>query len=150
MSCIAGPWQRGLEEQGWVVWFMICKIKGLELTIFGDGYQLRDCLFGEDLAELYEIQLLHPEVFAGQVYNIGGGRNNTISLLELVDYLDEHFSQYPKLKIKFSYPRKADQRWCVTDIRKVKRTGLWEPKTSIIKCIEKTFKWVEENQNELG
>jgi nucleoside-diphosphate-sugar epimerase/intein/homing endonuclease len=148
-NCVYGPYQRGFVQQGWVVWFMIQKIKGQELTIFGDGFQTRDCLYGEDLAELYEIQLTHPEVFAGKIYNIGGGTDNLISLLEFIDYLDEHYQQYPKLKIRFDQPRPADQKWCVCDLRKIIATTLWEPKTNLKQGFAKTFEWVENNINEL-
>lgn len=144
MSCIYGQFQHGCEEQGWIVHFINSKIRGKELTIFGSGKQVRDCLYGEDLAKLFEQQLLHPEIFGGRVYNIGGGINNTFSLLEFINYLDKTYPKYPPLKLKFDMPRPADQLWLVNNLTKIKSTGLWQPTTSLEEGIDKTFKWVEE------
>lgn len=146
MSCIYGPHQFGKEEQGWVVWFCIAKIKGIQATIYGDGKQIRDCLYGEDLAELYELQIRSIDNFKGEVYNIGGGYDNTMSLLELVHILDEQTSRlsyihYPKLTLKFADWRTADQKWYVSDITKISK--YWKPKTNIISGLKKTFNWVE-------
>lgn len=150
MSAIYGPFQRGLEEQGWLVWFMIRKVKEKVLTIFGNGLQTRDCLYGEDLAKLYETQITHPKIFAGKIFNIGGGIKNTISLLEFVDYLDKHYKQYKKLKLVFDKERIADQKYCVCDISKILATKMWQPETDLKKGIEKTIKWVIDNRDELA
>jgi CDP-paratose 2-epimerase len=141
MSCIYGSHQFGKEEQGWVSWFCIAKIKGLPVTIFGDGKQVRDCLFGEDLAELYELQLRNIDVFKGQVFNVGGGLKNTMSLLELVHTLDTRFGWYPKLQVTFTDWRQADQKIYISDINKLSQ--YWEPKTDILSGLRKTFRWVE-------
>lgn len=150
MSAIYGPWQRGLEEQGWLVWFMINKIKETELTIFGDGKQVRCCLFGEDLARLYEQELLHSKIFGGHVYNVGGGKHNTFSLNEFINYLDKTYPQYAKMSTRYTQMRLADQFWYVTDTTKIEKTGLWTPTTSLKDGIDKTFKWVEKYKEELG
>jgi len=146
MSCIYGPHQFGKEEQGWIVWFCIAKIKGLPITIYGDGKQVRDCLFGEDLAELYELQLKNIDTFKGQVYNVGGGISNTMSLLELIEILDKHFSkicfnEYKKLEYSFADWRKADQKVYISDISKISQ--YWKPKTGIIDGLKKTFNWIQ-------
>ena len=146
MSCIYGPRQFGKEEQGWIAWFCVAKIKGLPVTIYGDGKQVRDCLFGEDLAELYEMQIRNIDAFKGRVYNVGGGSDNTMSLLELINILDERFSrygysEYKKLEYSFSDWRKADQKIYISDITKISQ--YWKPKTSILEGLKKTFGWIQ-------
>lgn len=149
MSCIYGPHQFGREEQGWVVWFCIAKVMGLPITIYGDGKQVRDCLYGEDLAELYELQLRNIDNFKGQVYNVGGGSENTMSLLELIHILDEKtnkltFIAYPKLNYVFADWRSADQKRYVSNISKISQ--YWKPKTNIMTGLRKTLNWVESYQ----
>lgn len=150
MSCIYGHHQFGKEEQGWVAWFCIAKIKGLPVTIFGDGKQVRDCLFGEDLAELYELQLRNIDSFKGQVFNVGGGSANTMSLLELIRILEERFSKfsyrsYSKLNYTFSDWRLGDQKRYVSDISKISK--YWKPKTDIMSGLKKTINWIESYKN---
>ena len=141
MSCIYGHHQYGKEEQGWITWFIIAKIKNMPITIFGNGKQVRDCLFGEDLASLYELQIREIDKFKGKVFNIGGSKENTISLLELIKLLDEKYSQYPELKYKFEDWRQADQKVYISNIDKI--SEYWKPTTSIEEGVDKTFKWVE-------
>src|SRR5205823_3725063 len=86
-SCIYGYRQFGLEDQGWVAWFIIAMLLDRPISIFGDGKQVRDVLFIEDLLDGYEAAAKSIDRCAGEVYNIGGGRSNTISLLDLLDYL---------------------------------------------------------------
>ena len=150
MSCIYGPHQMGKEEQGWVAWFCIAKIMGLPITIFGDGKQVRDCLYGEDLAELYELQLRNIETFKGNVYNVGGGLQNTTSLLEFINIIDKNFSkigseEYKKLEYKFEDWRQADQKIYISDISKISK--YWQPKTNLLTGITKIIDWVKENKS---
>ena len=84
MSCIYGLYQKGVEDQGWTDWFVQAKIHNRPLNIYGDGKQVRDCLFGGDVAELYLLELEMIEKVKGQIFNVGGGITNTISLLETI------------------------------------------------------------------
>ena len=79
-SCIYGPRQMGVEDQGWVAWFIIAAVTGQSITICGDGKQLRDALFIDDLLDVYDAAVAHIDVAAGQVYNIGGGPEHTMSI----------------------------------------------------------------------
>ncbi len=149
-SCIYGEYQHGVEDQGWVAWFMIAKILGKKLTIYGDGKQVRDSLFGRDLAKLYLIELNmlwdkeKRDEIAGKVYNVGGGERNLISLLEAIELLD-HIGgdKYPKLEYSFKDWRYADQKVYYSDIKKISK--YWKPTTSVIEGFNKSFEWFEKN-----
>ena len=88
MSCIAGPRQFGSEDQGWVAHFLYSALEGRPLTIYGDGRQVRDILYVEDLLCAFEAAYENREQTAGQIYNIGGGEENSVSLLELMDAIE--------------------------------------------------------------
>jgi len=87
-SCIDGTRQFGIEDQGWVAWFTIAAVLGKQITIYGDGKQIRDVLHVDDLARAYEAAYEHRDAVAGQAFNIGGGPTNTMSLRELLAYLE--------------------------------------------------------------
>src|ERR1051325_4556349 len=89
MSCIYGPHQHGNEDQGWVAHFVIRSIAGKQITIYGDGMQVRDILFIDDLVDAFLLAQQHMKKLAGSAFNIGGGSANSISLLELLDLLAE-------------------------------------------------------------
>src|SRR2546421_7472322 len=89
MSCIAGPHQFGNEDQGWVAHFLYSALQNRPATIYGDGRQVRDVLHVEDLLRAFEAARLHLEKTAGEVYNVGGGIENSTSLLEIIDEIEE-------------------------------------------------------------
>jgi len=86
-SCIYGPHQMGIEDQGWVAWFMIASLFGKPVQIYGNGKQVRDLLFVDDLVEAYMQCTLKMETVSGQAFNLGGGPTNTLSLLEFLELL---------------------------------------------------------------
>lgn len=129
MGCVYGLWQKGAEEQGWMHWFIKAKKEGLPLNIYGDGKQVRDVVYGTDLAKLYLMQLENINKHKGQVYNIGGGVKNSISLLELINYLNCKGGK--KLKLKYSDWRLADHKVYISDISKIKSNSSWQPTTSV-------------------
>src|SRR5690606_19088848 len=88
-SCIYGTRQFGVEDQGWIAWFTIARLLKKPITIYGDGRQVRDVLYVEDLIDLYQKAVENIDVAKGRVYNAGGGPKNTLSLLELLDTLSE-------------------------------------------------------------
>jgi CDP-paratose 2-epimerase len=120
MSCIYGNFQKGVEDQGWTWWFVYAKKKGLPLNIFGDGKQVRDVLWGGDVARLYvdEAEKLVSGELKFEVFNVGGGMQNNVSLLELIDFLDEEFGG-EKIKLEFKDWRPADQKIYISDTSKV-------------------------------
>ncbi|MFH1577503.1 MAG: NAD-dependent epimerase/dehydratase family protein, partial [Candidatus Omnitrophota bacterium] len=141
MSCIAGPWQLGVEDQGWVAWFVFAAMTRGTLNIYGNGKQIRDVLDAGDLARLFEIELSQINVHKGKVYNVGGGFKNTLSLLECINYLND------KLKIniplKFHPWRVADHRVYISDISRLEK--FWQPKTSPYKLLDKIHQWAIKN-----
>ena len=139
-SCIYGPHQYGMEDQGWMAWFAICSVLERPVTIFGDGNQVRDVLFIDDLLDLYEMAILRFPAISGEVYNIGGGPENTLSLNELVRILNGN-SKKP-LDITHSEWRKCDQKVFVSDIGRIRDRLGWEPKTSPETGIRKLLDWI--------
>jgi len=143
-SCIYGHGQFGIEDQGWVAWFVIQSVLGKPITIYGDGKQVRDVLFIEDLADVYEKACDKIEKTNGEVYNIGGGPNFQLSLLQTLEIIKE--STGNEVTIKFQETRPGDQKVYISDIRKAKKHIEWEPKTDIKVGIKKLSDWVEKNK----
>jgi CDP-paratose 2-epimerase len=135
-----------VEDQGWLAWFIIAVIKGHPITIFGDGKQVRDVLFIEDLLECYEKIIKNISISAGQIYNIGGGPENSISIWKELRPILEELIKHP-IDVELSNWRPGDQHVYISDIRKAKRELDWSPQTTIKNGIEKFFNWAVENQN---
>ncbi|TSC94440.1 MAG: CDP-paratose 2-epimerase [Parcubacteria group bacterium Athens1014_10] len=142
-SCIYGPCQFGVEDQGWVAWFIISSLLGRPLTIYGDGKQVRDVLFINDLIEAYWLALENLKVTSGKIYNIGGGRDNQLSLLQLINLLENFLNK--KIDYKFTDWRPGDQPVFICDIRKAERDIGWRPKHTPNQGVEKLIKWTQEN-----
>jgi len=143
-SCIYGPQQYGMEDQGWVAWFTICSVFNKPLTIFGDGNQVRDVLYVDDLLDLYESAVLNINQAKGQVFNVGGSSKNTLSLNELVHVLDA--GSRPALKVSYDDWRPGDQKVFISDIAKATRLLGWVPKVSPQEGIKKLSKWIISEQ----
>jgi CDP-paratose 2-epimerase len=144
-SCIYGYRQFGVEDQGWVAWFTIRAALGDAVTIFGDGRQVRDLLFIDDLVEAFLAAVERIDVSAGRIYNIGGGAANQMSLLDLVGQL-ERLSGRP-LRVKYAGWRPGDQRIFVCDTRKARRELGWSPRVSCSEGIERLYRWVDSNRS---
>ena len=143
MSCIYGPRQFGVEDQGWVAWFVIAGLLNQPITIYGDGKQVRDLLYVDDLIEGYDAFVKSNLKHA--VFNIGGGPNNTISLLEFLDLLQKETGT--RMKISFSDWRPSDQKVYIFDIAKVKDGLNWQPKVSVSDGVKRLIKWAKENKS---
>ena len=145
MSCIYGPRQMGNEDQGWVAFFLIQAETGRDITIFGDGKQIRDVLYVDDLVQAFELAWIHRDKTSGRVYNIGGGPKRTRSLLEFINFITGDL----KLPLPYSFDdwRPGDQKVYVSDIRKAKTEFGWEPKVSPEEGFTKLYKWIGENRN---
>lgn len=139
-SCIYGPHQYGMEDQGWVAWFAICSVFNNPLTIFGDGCQVRDVLYVDDLIELYEQSILNIDSVKGHAFNVGGGPAFTLSLNELVRMLEE--KRGGSLDISYADWRLGDQKVYISDIRKVEALLGWKSKTSPVEGIKKLLEWI--------
>lgn len=145
-SCIYGYRQFGVEDQGWVAHFTISAMFGRPLTIYGDGKQVRDVLFIEDLVRAYDMAIKRIDVTSGKAYNIGGGPTKKMSLLNLVAYLEKFFGK--KLNYTFSDWRPGDQRVFICDIRKAKNEFGWEPNVGVEEGVQRLASWVKENKEE--
>ncbi len=144
-SAIYGYRQFGVEDQGWLAWFIIAAVLGKPITIYGDGKQVRDMLFIDDLVDAYDAAAANIDRLAGQVYNIGGGASNTISVwTEFAPRLEKlHGAAIPFTRGDW---RPGDQKVCVYDIAKAKRELQWEPRVNVQAGIEKLYRWVQENR----
>ncbi len=139
MSCIAGPRQFGSEDQGWVAHFLYSALQGKPLTIYGDGRQVRDILYVEDLLCAFEAAYAKRGDTAGEIYNIGGGQENTISLLELMELVEELTGA--RASYNFGETRAGDQMIYVTDHGKFSRQTGWQPKVGLHDIVKGICKW---------
>jgi CDP-paratose 2-epimerase len=144
-SCIYGERQFGIEDQGWVAWFTIASCLEKPVTIYGDGKQVRDVLYIQDLIRAFDMAYQKIDVTAGQVYNIGGGRRYTMSLLELLDFLEKTLDR--KISYRFSNWRPGDQKAYISDCAKAKREFGWEPLMSPRLGVNQLLNWVRQNQD---
>jgi len=145
MSCIYGIRQFGNEDQGWVAHFIISSFFGKNLMIYGDGKQIRDVLYIDDLLDVFDMALKNIDKAGGKIYNIGGGSRNTISLLELIDSLEKLLGR--KINYTFDDWRPGDQKVYVSNIKKVYNDFGWEPRIGSQEGVEKLLNWVKENKD---
>lgn len=144
-SCIYGPRQFGIEDQGWVAWFLIALLNNKKITIYGNGKQVRDLLYIDDLIAAFELAMKHIDITKGQVYNIGGGSDNTLSVwVEFKPMLEKLFAK--KIIVPFTKNRPGDQPIFIADIRKAKQDFGWTPKVSVSDGVSMLHKWVVENK----
>jgi len=143
-SCIYGQRQFGVEDQGWVAWFMIAATLGRPITIYGDGMQVRDVLHVDDLLRAYEAAIRFPEKASEQSFNVGGGPRHTLSLLELIAMLEKRLSR--KIPLQFADWRPGDQQVYVSDIRKLESTLGWQPDISAEAGVAQLSDWVYKNR----
>lgn len=142
-SCIYGENQFGIEDQGWVAWFTIASTYGKLFSIYGNGKQVRDVLYVKDLINLYSIILHNIENCYGNVYNVGGGYENSLSLLELIDLLEIFLNKKIIYNIKDWRP--GDQKIYISDISKLNNDLGWYPKININKGLHDLLTWVQIN-----
>jgi CDP-paratose 2-epimerase len=140
MSCIYGPHQFGTEDQGWVAHFLIRAIDGRPLTLYGDGMQVRDILFVDDLVNAFLLAQEHMPRISGQAFNIGGGPQRATSLLELVETIMRLHGRKPRLRFESS--RAGDQRYYVSDTAKFREATGWEPVVGTRDGINRLYDWL--------
>jgi CDP-paratose 2-epimerase len=132
----------GNEDQGWVAHFLLRAIAGRPITVFGDGMQVRDILYADDLVDAFILAQANVDTLSGQAFNIGGGLGNTISLMELLDLIGGLRGEKPGITLKDWRP--GDQRYYVSDTRKFKAATGWAPKVNAREGIERLFQWMLE------
>ena len=140
MSCIYGPRQFGTEDQGWVAHFMLTLATGLPLTIYGNGKQVRDLLYIDDLVHALKQAALHIETTSGNVYNIGGGPANAVSIwTELQPRLEQLAGL--SLQAKMENWRPGDQPVYVSDTRRAARDFGWQPRVGLDEGLRRLWQW---------
>jgi len=144
-SCIYGPRQFGIEDQGWVAWFIIAASLGKKITIYGDGKQVRDVLYVDDLVRLFDLALTKISTLKGKVFNVGGGADNILSVwTKFGPILERLFGR--KIKVRFDNWRPGDQKVYISDISLVQKEIGWKPKVSVEEGVKKLYSWVAENR----
>lgn len=143
MSCTYGTRQFGFEDQGWVAWFIIATLFNKGITIYGNGKQVRDMLYADDLVDAFN-RFINSDLKRG-LFNIGGGPDNTISLLEFLDEIESLTGKKPK--VSFADWRPSDQKVYITDTSKLERELNWKIKTPVKEGIKKLAEWVKENKH---
>lgn len=147
-SCIYGPHQFGIEDQGWLAWFAIRALLDRGVTIYGDGRQVRDALYADDLTAAFDAATDRIDRVSGQAYNIGGGAGNTLSLLELLDLLERRLGR--RMGYRFADWRPGDQRVYVSDIRKAERELGWRPRVDVETGVGRMLDWLVANTDLLA
>jgi CDP-paratose 2-epimerase len=146
-SCIYGVWQFGTEDQGWLAHFTIAALLDLPLTIYGDGKQVRDVLYVDDLVDAYEAAIDQPNISAGQIFNIGGGPARAISLLDLIAILEDLRGR--PMAVSYADWRPGDQRVYVSDVGKVSAALGWSPRVDVKTGVERLFNWAASHRETL-
>jgi CDP-paratose 2-epimerase len=144
-SCIYGPRQMGVEDQGWVAWLIIAAVTRQPITIYGDGKQVRDLLFIDDLLDAYDAAIAHIDVAAGRVYNVGGGSAHTMTIWADFGPILERLVGHP-IPVAHDGWRPGDQRVYVSDIRKARRELGWQPHVGVEEGVQRLYDWVIANR----
>ena len=143
-SCIYGTRQFGVEDQGWIAHFCICARLGNPITIYGDGKQARDALWIDDLIAAYEAAANQIARTSGQIYNVGGGPQHSVSIWKEFGALLECLSGRA-LQVTYKDWRPGDQPVYISDIRKAARDLGWQPQVTLESGVERLWRWVDSN-----
>lgn len=144
-SCIYGPRQFGVEDQGWVAWFAIASLLGRPITIFGDGKQVRDVLHVDDLLHAYEAAIRAPDKIVAEAFNAGGGPAQVLSLIDLIEMLEHRLGR--NIPVKWDDWRPGDQQVYVSDIRKLEKALGWKPEIGVTAGVTGLIDWVAQNRD---
>jgi CDP-paratose 2-epimerase len=140
MSCIYGPHQFGTEDQGWVAHFLIRALNREPITIYGDGKQVRDILYVEDLVDAFQLAAEKLDVCSGKAFNMGGGVVNTISLRELLTMIRKFEGRAPR--VDYGDWRTGDQKYYVSDTRRFEEATGWSPRVRAADGIRMLREWL--------
>ncbi|MFW5774856.1 MAG: GDP-mannose 4,6-dehydratase [Chitinivibrionales bacterium] len=142
MSCIYGEHQMGTEDQGWVAHFLIQALKGNPITIYGDGMQVRDVLYVGDLVNAMLLAQNNAPQLAGRAFSIGGGAENTLSLIELISLIQEVSGAAPE--VRFADWRIGDQKYYVANTSSFNRETRWKPIINVREGVRRLYHWLQE------
>ncbi|MFP4172258.1 MAG: NAD-dependent epimerase/dehydratase family protein [Candidatus Hydrogenedentota bacterium] len=147
-SCIYGPRQFGVEDQGWVAWFIIAAVLGRPITIYGNGKQVRDVLYVDDLTEAYLLAAANRDTVAGKIYNVGGGPDRSMAVwTEFGPMLEELLGA--NIATASGPWRPGDQPVFISDISAIQRDLGWQPRTSVREGLASLVEWVKANRGVL-
>jgi CDP-paratose 2-epimerase len=143
MSCVYGPRQYGTEDQGWVAHFLIRAIEGQPIVLYGDGKQVRDLLFIDDLVDAFLLAQRNMPALSGHAFNIGGGTGNVVSLIELLDLIGRLHDERPEVA-RHAW-RAGDQRYYVSDTASFGVATGWAPKVGVTRGVGRLYDWLVES-----
>jgi len=141
MSCIYGPRQFGTEDQGWIAHFLLSALRGTPLTIYGDGCQVRDALHVADAARAWITVLDRIDQTSGRIFNLGGGPENSVSLLELLELIEALTGR--GVTYNFANWRPGDQPWYVSDLAALTSAVGWMPRTPLADGLRSLRSWLD-------
>jgi CDP-paratose 2-epimerase len=142
LSSVFGLYQYGTEEAGWIYWFCEAVHRDHSITIYGDGNQVRDPLWVEDLCSLIESEINNINVYAGKTLNVGGGKENRVSLLDVISYLEKKSGK--KANLKYRKARPADLNIYISDMTRLFEISDWRPKTSVFEGIDRIWSFISD------
>lgn len=142
-SCIYGPHQYGLEDQGWVAWFIIATLLEKHITVFGTGKQVRDILYVSDLIKAYDQAIKNRDKCRGKIFNIGGGPDNSLSILEFFQVIEDLTGK----KVHYSMDdwRPGDQKIFISNNSSLLNEIGWFPQTTYVKGVRQLTDWIKNN-----
>ena len=144
LSCVYGIMQFGIEDHGWITWLSIASYFNKKIKIFGNGKQVRDVLFIDDLVNLF-YKISNTKKLKHNIYNVGGGIKNSLSILELIAELEKVLSKKIEYK-KFNW-RQGDQKIYISNIERIRKDTGWYPKTKFSVGLSKLIKWIKFNDS---
>lgn len=145
-SCIYGPQQVGIEDQGWIAWFIRKALVNAPVTVYGTGKQVRDLLHIDDLLRAYDQAWAAMDVTRGRIYNMGGGPDSARSVVEVLEIIKK---QFPDFQWTFGEWRAGDQRVYISDVSKAERDFGWKPQVSADEGISQLIAWAREQKDTL-
>lgn len=143
-SCIYGYRQFGIEDQGWIAWFMLAHLLGKAITIYGNGKQVRDILFVDDLVNLYMLAISSIDRVSGYAFNIGGGSTNALSILEFLGILGQMSNR--AVCYSFQEQRPGDQMIYISDNSLAQGMLGWLPQVNYEHGIQLLYHWINDNK----
>lgn len=140
MSCIYGPHQFGTEDQGWIAHFLLRALGDQTITIYGDGKQVRDVLFVEDLVDAMRAAMEDLPRLSGRAFNVGGGPDRAVSLVEVLGMINEIHGSLPD--VEFEDWRPSDQRYYVSDTSELEKESGWHAQVDVREGLERLYSWM--------
>lgn len=144
-SCIYGPRQLGVEDQGWVAWFTIAAVTNRQVTIYGDGRQVRDVLYVDDLLDAYDAAIANIDAIKGRAVNLGGGPANVLAIRQVLELIAPRMGR--EISVAHADWRPGDQRVFVADVSRARALLGWSPRTGVDIGVGRLYDWVVANQD---